>query len=68
MKRLMILAVAATILLPTAGCNCFGMFRRKESCGYVAPPPVQAGCPTDGQYLAPMGSAPIGEVYGPAPQ
>ncbi len=70
MKRLLILATVATILIPAVGCNCFNRFRRQESCGYTPPPPVQAGCPTDGQqYLAPVGSAPMGELqYGPAPQ
>lgn len=70
MRRLLILAVVTTIAIPTAGCNCCNMFRRKEACGYVAPPPpVQAGCPTEGQqYLAPVGGAPVGEIYGPAPQ
>jgi hypothetical protein len=69
MKRLLILAALVTILIPAAGCNCFNRFRRQESCGYTAPPPVQAGCASEGQqYLAPVGTAPIGEIYGPAPQ
>lgn len=57
MKRLMIVAVVAALLAPSAGCNCMNMFRR-QSCGTPPPPPVQQGC-ADG-YAAPYGGASYG--------
>jgi hypothetical protein len=57
MKRLLILAVAATLTVSAVG--CFHCFRRGQSCNTCAPAPQPVSSCGDSYYGSPMG-APMG--------